>query len=312
MQPSLRQLECIVAVADHLNFSRAAESIHVTQPALSAQVQQLETMLRLTLFERDRRRVLVTPAGEELVARARRVLAEVGDLVERARILREPFTGTLRLGVIPTVAPYVLPLAFPALRRAFPGLRVLLREGQTSTLVAEALDGRLDLLLLALEADLGGLETRPLYRDPFVLIAPRGTLPAGRKTVRTEELAELDILLLEDGHCLRDQALSVCRSGGARELGDFRASSLNTLVRMVSSGQGATLLPAMAVDHEVHRADGLEVRPFAGRGGQGGRGGTPARTIGLAWRPSSARAEELRAIGDVIADRRPPGVTDPG
>jgi LysR family hydrogen peroxide-inducible transcriptional activator len=297
-RPTLRQLECAVAVAEHLSFRRAAEACFITQPALSLAIQQLETLLGTRLFERDRRRVLLTPAGEELVPRARAALAETDALVEAARVLRDPLAGTLRMGVIPTVAPYVLPSVVPLLRRRYPALRLLLQEEQTARLVERTQRGRLDLCLLALEADLGGLTTRALYFDPFVLAAPQGHDLAKRKHAREQDLAQEEVLLLEDGHCLREQALSICSRSGAREHGDFRATSLNTLVRMVAGGTGVTLLPAMAVPGEVHAPDRLAIVPLERRSG---------RTIGLAWRPSSPRVRAFEALAEALVEKAPAG-----
>ena len=204
-RPSLRQLECAVAVAEHLSFRRAAEAVAITQPALSLAIQQLETLLGTRLFERDRRRVLPTPAGEQLVPRARTALAEIDGLVEAARVLHDPLAGTLKMGVIPTIAPYVLPSVVPVLRRRFPALRLQLQEQRTAQLAELTRRGRLDLCLLALEADLAGLTTRPLYFDPFVLAAPEGHALAQKKQVREQDLADEEVLLLEDGHCLRER-----------------------------------------------------------------------------------------------------------
>ncbi|MEQ1890914.1 MAG: LysR substrate-binding domain-containing protein [Planctomycetota bacterium] len=297
-RPSLRQLECVVAVADRLSFRRAAEAIAITQPALSLQIQQLERMLGMQLFERDRRRVLVTPAGEALVARARVALAEIDAFVEAAGSLRDPLAGTLRLGVIPTVAPYVLPGLVAVLRKRLPRLRLLLREDQTSHLVEQVQEGKLDLALLALEAELSTLATRALYADPFVLAVPDTHALAGRKSAKEQDLADEDVLLLEDGHCLREQALAICRRTDARELGDFRATSLNTLVRMVSSGAGVTLLPAMSVATEVHGQDKLTTLALERR---------PVRTIGLAYRASSARLALFERLAEHLCETAPRG-----
>ncbi len=290
MTPTLRQLEYLVALARTLNFREAAEACHVSQPALSAQIQQLEQLLGVQLFERDKRSVRITPAGEALTIRARVVLAGVDDLVGAARAFLEPLVGTLRLGVIPTVAPYLLPAALPAIRAEYPGLRLLLREDQTEHLLERLSSGDLDLLLLALEADLGEVHTEALFSDPFVLATPIDHgLARADGPVAVDALGDEGILLLEDGHCLRDQALSVCDGAGARELVEFRASSLNTLVQMVAAGEGITLLPSLAVRLETREGRGLATRAFDAP--------CPARTIGLAWRPGSPRADEFRLLG---------------
>jgi LysR family hydrogen peroxide-inducible transcriptional activator len=293
IRPTLRQLEYIVAVADERHFGRAAEACFVTQPGLSAQVRELESLLDLQIFERDSRRVLVTPAGEELVERARRILVEVDELVEAARLAQRPLSGTLRLGVIPTVGPYLLPRAVPKLRRKHRRLRLLLREDHTARIVAELEAGRLDVLLLALEAELGNPHTLPLFRDDFLAVMPADHRLARKKSLRLEDLDGEQVLLLEDGHCLRDQALAVCSAQGASELGDFRATSLSTLTQMIAGGNLMTLLPELAIDVEMRGRRDLVVRPF--------RSPAPHRTIGLAWRPSSPRQEEFRTLAESLA-----------
>jgi LysR family hydrogen peroxide-inducible transcriptional activator len=290
--PTLRQLEYLVAIADLGSFHRAARACGVSQPGLSAQIRQLESLLDLHLLERDRRRVLLTPAGEELVRRARVVLAEARGLVETANALQRPLCGALRLGVIPTVAPYLLPRALARVRRRHPELRLRLREAQTADLVAALERGELDVLLLALEAPLGALETLALFRDPFHVALPASHPLARRRRLREQDLAGQPVLLLDDGHCLRAQALAVCREAGAEEQSDFRATSLGTLIEMVCGGAGVTLLPELARKSEARRA-GLAIVPFAKP--------EPHRTIGLAWRPSSGRAAEFALLGRSLA-----------
>jgi LysR family hydrogen peroxide-inducible transcriptional activator len=292
--PSLRQLEYLVAIADLGSFHRAARACGVSQPGLSAQIRQLETLLDLRLLERDRRRVLLSPAGVELVRRARVVLAEAQGLVEVARAFQRPLCGSLRLGVIPTVAPYLLPRVLPRVRKRHPELRLRLREAQTGELVAALERGELDVLLLALEAPLGDLATRELFRDPFHVALPTAHRLAKRKRVREQDLAGEAVLLLDDGHCLRAQALAVCREAGADEQSDFRATSLGTLIEMVCGGAGVTLLPELALRTEARRS-GLAVRPFAKP--------APHRTIGLAWRASSGRGAEFALLADSLAPR---------
>jgi len=290
--PTLRQLEYLVAIADLGSFHRAARACGVSQPGLSAQIRQLEALLDLRLLERDRRRVLLTPAGDALVRRARAVLAEARGLVETANALQRPLSGALRLGVIPTVAPYLLPRALPRVRSRHPELRLRLREAQTADLVAALERGELDVLLLALEAALGGFETLELFRDPFHVALPADHRLARRRRLREQDLADQPVLLLDDGHCLRAQALAVCREAGAEEQSDFRATSLGTLIEMVCGGAGVTLLPELALERETRRS-GLAVVPFAKP--------APHRTIGLAWRPSSGRAAEFALLGRSIA-----------
>jgi LysR family hydrogen peroxide-inducible transcriptional activator len=298
MMPTLRQLEYLVAVADHLHFRKAAESVHVSQPALSTQIQQLEQLMGVRFFERSRRRVLLTPAGREASERARALLALAGDWVEAVRSQGDPLRGELRLGVIPTVAPYLLPRVLPAVRHKFPELRIYLREGTTARLVEMLGEGSLDLLLLALEADLGGAETLPLFDDPFLVAAPAAHPLATGRRVREADLAAQEVMLLEDAHCLSAQALSVCRRAGLHAAGDFRASSLATLLAMVSGGLGVTLIPALAAQSVKAQHRDLVLLPFAAP--------VPHRTIGLAWRPTSARKDGFRLLADAL--RRSIGV----
>ena len=288
---TLRQLQYLAAVAEARSFRRAAEACGVSQPSLSAQIQEAERALGVRLFERDRRRVLVTAAGDALLARARRLLLEADDLVESARLHADPLGGTLRVGVIPTVSPYLLPRAAPALRRALPALLVLWEEDRTAALVRRVSAGELDAALLAREADLADLVTTGIADDPFVLAAPPGhPLARSAAPLRPAELRGHKVLLLDDGHCLRDQALEVCAKGRAEELG-FRATSLPTLVQMVASGAGVTLLPRVAVETEGRRAR-LRLRPFTDP--------PPGRTLVLAWRRGSAVEPALQAVARAI------------
>jgi LysR family hydrogen peroxide-inducible transcriptional activator len=294
-RPSVRQLECAVAVADALHFGRAARACAITQPALSAQVQALEELLGVRLFERGRRRVIVTAAGARVVEAARAILVGLDGLVEGAAGEAEPLSGTLRLGVIPTVAPYLLPSLLPGVRREWPKLRLVLREDQTTRLVEQLAAGSLDLLLLALPVEAAGLEELPLLREPFHFVGPAGHRLARGKahTLSEHSLRDEEVLLLEDGHCLRAQALDVCRRAGATVPGRIQATSLSTLVQMVANGLGVTLLPERALAIELRRGAGLVSRPF--------RAPQPARTIGLAWRPGAARAGEYRLLGQALA-----------
>ena len=294
--PTVRQLECFVAVTKTLNFRLAAELCLITQPALSAQIQQLESSLDVRLFERTTRSVMPTAAGVAMADKARSILADVHELGEHARSFRQPLAGSLRLGVIPTVAPYTLPTALAEVQRRHPALRLLLREGQTHELVRLLTDGSLDVLLLALETDLGDVETLPLFTDRFVLAVPPSHRLARRKRVSMKDLADEQVLLLEDGHCLREQSLPICEQAGACEVGDFRASSLNTLAQMVAAGVGITLLPDMSVRDVGGTRAGLVTIPFGARG--------PARTIGLAWRRSSVRGDEFRLLAEALQQGR--------
>lgn len=285
---TIRQLEYITAIEKNGTFQAAADACHVTQPGLSAQVRQLEEFLEIEIFERGRKPMLVTPAGRAVLQRAHTVLNAVEELHTAARNMNQPLTGALRLGVIPTVAPYVLPNVLPAVRRAYPSLRLELHEAQTGQLVEALERGELDLLLVALEAPLGDVTTLPLFNDDFVLAVPRDHRLAKRKRVRESELAGEAVLLLDDGHCLRNQALAVCERAGASELGDFSATSLATLIPMVASGAGVTLLPTLATQSSKTLDRDLVLVPFARP--------IPKRTIGFAWRRTSSHADEFKEL----------------
>ncbi len=293
---TLRQLQYVVAVADALSFRKAAEHCHVSQPSLSAQLGQLEDAMGVRLFERDRRRVLLTAAGKDLVERARRLLIEADDFVSAAKRASDPFSGEMQIGVIPTISPYLLPSLTPALRAAYPHLVTKWVEDKTDVLVRNLDAGRIDAALVALEAELGDVESEVVATDPFVLVSrPDDPLVAKSRPVTLSELSEANVLLLDDGHCLREQALAVCSRAKAREL-EFRATSLSTLVHMVAGGAGVTLLPELAVAFEVERA-GLRVRPFARP--------APYRTIALVWRKRSPLAEAFKKIAATIRKAYP-------
>ncbi len=292
--PTLRQLEYFVAVIDHGAFHSAAKACGVSQPGLSAQLQELERQLGVVLVERARPKVLPTEAGAALLERARALLLGAQDLTEAARTHARPFTGPLRLGVIPTVAPYLLPSAVPALRNAHPDLRLFIHEDETDRLLEQLERGHMDLLLLSLDAQLGDVARLAVFDDAFQLAVPTDHCLARRKWVRESEIAGEALLLLEDGHCLRDQVLDLCHATGASESTDFRASSLGTLVQMVAGGEGITLLPSMSIEIEGRHAN-LATIPF--------RRPAPARTIGLAWRKTSPRGAEFEALAPLF---RPP------
>ena len=302
-RPTVRQLEYAVAVADELHFGRAARSCAVTQPALSAQIQQLEELLGVQLFERGRRGVLVTAAGQRVIERAREALEGVDEILASAASAAEPLTGSLRMGVIPTVAPYVLPPLLPAIRRAYPRLQLVLREDQTARLVAQLEAGALDVLLLALPVEEAELAESDLFEESFWFVGPAAHPLAAARPARVPEsaLSGEEVLLLEDGHCLRAQALAVCQRAGAHTAGRIQATSLNTLVQMVANGLGVTLLPERSLDVEVHRGDRLVAKRF--------RAPEPSRRIGLAWRRGAARADEFELLAEAFRtalERRAP------
>ena len=292
---TLRQLQYVVAIADTLGFHKAAARCHVSQPALSAQVQQLESVLGVKLFERNRRRVLVTAAGEDLTARARRILHEVNDLVASARRAREPFTGMLRVGIIPTIAPYLLPAVAPVVGVRYPKLSLIYREEKTADIVHELAAGSIDAGILALEADIGDCARAEIGWDAFVAALPKGHPLARKRQVSLSDLEDVRMLLLDEGHCFRAQALALCEKARAQECG-FRATSLGTLAQMVASGAGATLLPSLAVPVE-NRSGQLEIRPFAKP--------VPGRTLALVWRPHAPFGDALRDLAKAFHWRAP-------
>lgn len=289
---TLRQMQYALAVAETRNFRRAAELCAVAQPSLSSQLASLESALGVPLFERGRGGVRVTPPGQVLLARMARILAEGRELGQEAHTFLDPFAGSLRLGIIPTLAPYVLPFLVPALREAFPRLLPLWTEAHTDTLVAALQKSELDGAILALEADLGDLEHLVLGRDPFRACLPVNHPLAKRKqALQEKELEGERLLLLEDGHCLRGQALAACGRARIEELG-YRATSLPTLVQMVASGAGITLLPRLAVATEAARAS-VVMRPLAEP--------VPFRTLALVWRRGTFAEGALRRLGPVAA-----------
>lgn len=294
---TLRQLQYIVAVADCRGFGRAAEVCHVAQPSLSAQVALAEGALGVQIFERGRRGVRLSTAGATIVERARRVLGAHRELEEAAAHLRDPFRGTFRLGIIPTVGPYLLPDVAPALSTAHPDLTLMWREDRTAALVREVQTGTLDGAIVALESSIEDLEHATLLWDPFVLaVAPGQPLAASTRPVTPRGLSGAKVLLLEDGHCFRDQAWNLCAPVGANEM-SFRATSLSTLVQMVGAGACVTLLPSLALPVE-NRTKRLCVRPFTAP--------APGRTLVLAWRRGSALREALKDVAAVIrAQLRP-------
>jgi LysR family transcriptional regulator, hydrogen peroxide-inducible genes activator len=291
----LKDLRYLVAVADSRHFGRAAERCFVSQPTLSAQLKKLEQYLGLQLIERQPNNVCLTAAGEEIVARARRVLEASDELVTQARAHRDPLAGRLRLALLPTIGPYLLPRVSAAIRRAFPRLELHLYEYQTTTMLEKLKAAELDLGILALPVELEGLEARELFAEPFTVALPERHRLAKRERVQVADLEGERLLLLEEGHCLRDQALEVCSRVGAGESQDFRATSLETLRQMVATGAGVTLLPELATKGAYGEARGVVVLPFAKP--------APVRHIGAIWRKTSARRVAVDALCDLIAER---------
>lgn len=293
-QPSLSQLRAFAAVAEQLHFRDAAAAIGMSQPALSGAVSALEEALGVQLIERTTRKVLLSPAGERLAVRARAVLAAVGELMEEAEAVRAPFTGVLRLGVIPTVAPYLLPTVLRLVHDRYPDLDLQVHEEQTSSLLEGLAAGRLDLLLLAVPLGMPGVSELPLFEEDFVLVMERSHWLGGRADIPREALRELPLLLLDEGHCLRDQALDICREAGRTEGAPVTttAAGLSTLVQLVAGGLGVTLLPRTAVTVETARNEALTTGYFADP--------APARRVALGMRTGAARHEEFEEFAGAL------------
>ena len=285
--PTLRQLRYLVAVVDRCHFGQAAAACNVSQSTLSASVQELEELLGAPLLERTKRSVVPTALGRNVAERARGLLKGAEDLMDAGQAARDPLSGRLHLGVIPTISPVLLPRAMPRLRESFPKLQLYLREDQTARLLERLESGELDAVLLALPYALGDLEVMNLGEDPFSIVYPAGHTPAAN-------IADENLLLLEDGHCLRDQALAACELEGARRNAGFNGTSLHTLAQMVANGLGVTLMPQMALDAGILRGLDVTVRPLTGA--------VPHRRIGLVWRRSSARTETFRALAEALRE----------
>jgi LysR family hydrogen peroxide-inducible transcriptional activator len=288
----LKQLRYFVALAETHHFGRAAKLCHVTQPALSMQVRDLEARLGVTLIERNPAGLLLTAEGQDIARRAQDILIAVNDLTELVKHRRHPLSGRLRLGVIPSVGPYLLPKLLPELQQHYPELELQLRESQTEYLTDDLVDGQLDLLILALPVAREEFETMALFEDSFLVALPPGHRFGTRSELTQGELAGENLLLLEEGHCLRDQALALCQK---TRTDTFRASSLATVVQMVANGYGITILPSLAIPVELGGKPGIQVVRFAAP--------EPARRIGLAWRASTPHKADFLAFGEFIKSR---------
>ncbi|TWG92997.1 LysR family hydrogen peroxide-inducible transcriptional activator [Luteimonas sp. J16] len=289
---NLRDLRYLIAVAEHRHFGRAAAASFVSQPTLSTQLRKLEEELGVALVERAPRKVMLTPIGVEIVERARRVVAEVEQMKEAARRSQRPEAGTVRLGIFPTLGPYLLPHVVPGIRDRFPDLQLLLVEEKSDELLARLRDGRLDAAILALPVHDDQLQHEFLFEEPFVLAVPERHPLAGRESLGVGDLASENLLLLEDGHCLRRQTLDVCQLAGAHERSEFRATSLETLRQMVAANVGITLLPALAVQPPVAHPPGIRLLRFSDS--------QPSRQIALFWRRSSAMSGFLSRLADAF------------
>ncbi len=285
---NLRDLKYLVAVADHLHFGKAAKACHVSQPALSMQIQKLEQYLDIQILERSNKSVFVTDLGQKIIARARDVLQAASEIEDMAAMNKAPYVGNLRLGAFPTIAPYFLPLIVPTISQKFPKLRLLLLEAKTEDLVEKLTSGKIDAALLATTEAPKILQSYPLFQDEFIFAVPKDHEKASQKSVDKDYLLQQPLLLLEEGHCLRDQALDYCRLSPMSTEYDFQATSLETLRQMIAAGVGATLLPKIAMRPD----DGIKyikIKPAA-----------PYRTISLVWRKSSAKQAFLTELAELM------------
>ena len=299
---NVRDLKYLVALADHKHFGRAAAACYVSQPTLSTQIKKLEDELGVPLVERAPRKVMLTPAGRDAAERARRIVAEVEQMKEAARRSQDPEAGTVRLGMFPTLGPYLLPHVVPRIRARFPHLELLLVEEKSDVLLSRLREGKLDAGLLALPVADDQLHTEFLFEEPFVLAVPESHPLAQRGSLTLAELSHQQLLLLEDGHCLREQALDVCRLSGANEKSEFRATSLETLRQMVAADVGITLLPTLAVKPPVARSPNIHLLGFSDS--------HPSRRIAMVWRKSSAMSGFLQVFAQVFREL-PPGLFQP-
>ena len=294
--PTLKQLQYFLALTETGHFGRAAERCFVSQSAFSNAIRELENGLGAELVDRTNRNVTITATGQEIAVQARLVMRDVETLVDAARGPTEPLSGELRLGVIPTIAPFVLPATLPRLRKHFPDLELLLAEDQTERIYRRLMAGELDVLLLALPWAMRGVEELPLYRDQFCLACRDGTERVDPENYRFTRLDADSILLLEDGHCLRDHALAACRIRSTEKVRRFGASSLLTLIEMVDADLGITFLPEMARGSALLRNTRVRLWPLSE---------SSYRTVGLAWRKGSRRVDEFRLLGDFLREHQP-------
>ena len=291
---NLRDLRYLVALAEHRHFGRAAEASFVSQPTLSTQIKKLEDELEVSLVERTPRKVLLTEVGKEIAQRARDVLNEVDQIKAVARRTRDPESGTVRLGIFPTLGPYLLPHVVPRISARFPRLELLLVEEKTEVILRQLREGRLDAGILALPIHDDQLHTEFLFEEQFVLAVGEKHGLANRTTLKLDDLSDESLLLLEEGHCLRDQALDVCHLAGANEKSGFRATSLETLRQMVAANVGITLLPSLAVQPPIAQSDNVHLLAF--------RGETPSRRIAMVWRKSSAMTPFFKNLAAIFKE----------
>lgn len=289
--PTLKQLRYFVALEQYGHFGQAAAACFISQSAFSVAIRELEALLGTSLVDRTKRQVIMTPTGRKVAIQARLCLRDIEQLVEMAGAEREPLSGMLTLGVIPTIAPFLLPEILPVVRRQYPALKLYIRERKTDVLHAELLEGRLDLMLLALPYELRQVEIMPLFRDHFFLAYREGTQLIDPAAFSIDQVSAESVLLLEDGHCLRDHALAACQLRDQEVVNRFAASSLFTLLEMVDSDLGITFVPEMAVGSVMLRQTCIKTQPL---------GQNSYREIGLAWRKGTTRSTEFHALGELI------------
>lgn len=299
---NLRDLRYFVALADHRHFGRAATACFISQPTLSTQVRKLEEELGVALVERAPRKVMLTPAGREIAERARRIVADVEQMKEAARRSQDPEAGSMRLGLFPTLGPYLLPHVVPRIRTRFPNLELLLVEEKSDVILARLREGKLDAGLLALPVHDEQLHVEFLFEEPFLLAVPETHPLARRDSLALNELARERLLLLEDGHCLREQALDVCQLAGSGEMSGFQATSLETLRQMVAANVGLTLLPMLAIKPPVARSENIHLLGFSDS--------KPSRQIAMVWRRSSAMGAFLQQLAQLFREL-PEGLLGP-
>ncbi len=289
---NFRALQYLVKLAELKHFSKAAEACFVSQPTLSTQIRKLEEELGVSLVERAPRHIMLTPIGEDIAHRARHVLRDIEHIKTAARLSKNPATGTIKLGIFPTLAPYLLPHVIPEIRQNFPELKLQLAEEKTEDILQMLDQGRLDAGLLALPVDEPGLDIVVLFEEPFVMAMPANHPLSDKKTICIKDLEGEELLLLEEGHCLRQHALEVCELAGAHERMDFHATSMETLRQMVATNAGLTLMPVLAVKPPIPKTDNISIRPFSPP--------VPSRTIVLVWRKSSPLGPFLRQLAESL------------
>jgi LysR family hydrogen peroxide-inducible transcriptional activator len=289
---SLRDLEYLVAVADHQHFGQAAEACHVSQPALSSQIGKVENLLGVKLFERSNRRVLITPDGKRIADQARLVLEEAAKIALLAAPAREPLCGSLRLGIIATLGPYLMPHLIPKLRKTFPKLQLLLREGLTADLVSDLRTGSLDAVIAAPTFDMDGLNATELFWEPFVLAAPKRHRLTEKSSLQAADLRSDEMILLEDGHCLREQVVDACPTNRRGNFKEFHATSMETLRHLVAAGFGCTLIPHLAVQSRDNLHGLIQYRSFTGK--------AVGRKIILVCRSRFARMKDVDTLAEFI------------